>query len=103
MPTELMQTEEQVLRPRMPGENFTIAAARENTLGRLLMWLPIFLGLRPVRGRPLLPGLALNSLGVLAALMSRPRVAALFLLAGITFAVHALGLFALPERPAKVR
>jgi hypothetical protein len=66
-------------------------------------WLPTFLGLGPIRGRVLLLAVALNSLGVLAAFLSRPRVAALFLLAGITFAVHALGLFALPERPAKIR
>jgi uncharacterized protein involved in response to NO len=60
-------------------------------------WLPTFLGLRPVRGRVLLLAVALNSLGVLAAFMSRTRVSALFLLAGMTFAVHALGLFVLPE------
>jgi len=66
-------------------------------------WLPTFLGLGPVRGRVLLLAVALNSLGVLAAFLSRPPVAAAFLLAGITFAVHALGLFELPERPAKVR
>jgi len=66
-------------------------------------WLPTFLGLRPVRGRVLLLAVALNSLGVPAAFMSRPRVAALFLLAGITFAVHALGLFEWPERPPKVK
>ena len=66
-------------------------------------WLPIFLGLGPIRGRVLLLAVALNSLGVLAAFMSRPRMAAFFLLAGIAFAVHALGLFELPERPAKVR
>jgi hypothetical protein len=66
-------------------------------------WLPSFLGLRTVRGRVLLLGAALNSLGVLAAFISRTRVAAIFLLAGMMFAVHALGLFELPERPPKVR
>jgi len=66
-------------------------------------WLPAFLGLGPVKDRVLLLAVALNSLGVLAAFTSRPRVAAIFLLAGMTFAVHALGLFELPERPAKVR
>jgi len=66
-------------------------------------WLPTFLGLRPARGRVLLLAVALNSLGVLAAFLSRPRVAAVFLLAGIIFAVYALGLFELPARPAKVR
>jgi len=66
-------------------------------------WLPTFLGLRPVRGRVLLLAVALNSLGVLAAFLNRSPVAALFLLAGITFAVYALGLFQLPERPPKIR
>ncbi len=66
-------------------------------------WLPTFLGLGPVKDRVLLLAVALNSVGVLAAFTSRPRVAAIFLLAGMTFAVHALGLFELPERPAKVR
>ncbi len=66
-------------------------------------WLPTFLGLGHVRGRVLLLAVALNSLGVLAAFMIRPGVAALLLLAGITFAVYALSLFELPERPAKVR
>jgi hypothetical protein len=66
-------------------------------------WLPTFLGLGPIKDRVLLLAVALNSLGVLAAFTSRLRVAAIFLLAGMTFAVHALGLFELPERPAKVR
>jgi hypothetical protein len=66
-------------------------------------WLPIFLGLRPVKGRALLLAVALNSLGVLVAFLSRTRVAALFLLAGITFAAYALGLFEWPERPPKVK
>ena len=66
-------------------------------------WFPIFLGLRPVRGRVLLLAVALNSLGVLAAFLSSMLVAGLFLFAGITFAIHALGLFELPERLPKVR
>jgi len=66
-------------------------------------WLPTFLGLRPVRGRVLLLAVALNSLGVSAAFLGRPLVAALCLLAGITFAVYALKLFVWPERPPKVR
>jgi hypothetical protein len=66
-------------------------------------WLPTFLGLGPIKNRVLLLAVALNSLGVLAAFTNRPRVAAIFLLAGMTFAVHALGLFELPARSAKVR
>jgi hypothetical protein len=37
-------------------------------------WLPIFLGLRPVKGRVLLLAVALNSLGVLAAFLSSALV-----------------------------
>ena len=66
-------------------------------------WLPTFLGLRPVKGRVLLLAVALNSLGVLAAFLSSTLVAGLFLFAGITLAVHALGLLELPGRPPKVR
>jgi hypothetical protein len=66
-------------------------------------WFPIFLGLRPVKGRVLLLAVALNSLGVLAAFSSSMLVAGLLLFAGITFAAHALGLFELPERLPKVR
>lgn len=66
-------------------------------------WLPVFLGLRPVRGRSLLLAVVLNSLGVLAAFLIRPRTAALFLTAGIALAVFALGLFESPVRPAKAR
>ncbi len=66
-------------------------------------WLPVFLGLRPVRGRSLLLAVALDSLGALAAFLSSPRAAALFLFAGIALAVYALGLFASPVRHAKVR
>jgi uncharacterized protein involved in response to NO len=73
------------------------------TWGFSAKWLPAFLGLRPVRGRSLLLAVALNSLGVLAAFLSRPRTATLFLFAGIALAVFALGLFESPERPAKVR
>ena len=37
-------------------------------------WLPVFLGLRPVRGRSLLLAVALDSLGVLAAFLSSALV-----------------------------
>jgi hypothetical protein len=51
----------------------------------------------------LLLAVVLNSLGVLAAFLSRGSVAVLFLLAGITYAVYALGLFEISERPPKVK
>jgi len=66
-------------------------------------WLPVFLGLRPVRERALLLALVLNFAGVLAAFLNSSRTAAVLLLAGMALAVHALRLFAWPERAAKVR
>lgn len=66
-------------------------------------WLPIFLGLRPVRGRVLLWALGMNFAGVLTALWGWMVVAVLCLLSGIALAVYALRLFEFPERPAKVQ
>jgi hypothetical protein len=66
-------------------------------------WLPVFLGLRPLRGRVLLLAVVVNFLGVLAAFLQKMSVAALLLLSGISFAVHALGLYELPVRPPKVK
>jgi hypothetical protein len=53
-------------------------------------WLPIFLGLRPVRGRVLLLAVAVNSVGVIAAMMGWMKSALLLLLAGIILAIWAL-------------
>lgn len=66
-------------------------------------WLPIFLGLRPVRGRTLLVAVTLNSGGVLAALVGWMIAAVLLLLAGMVTAICALGLFEQPPRPAKIK
>jgi uncharacterized protein involved in response to NO len=65
-------------------------------------WLPIFLGLRPVRGRRLLWAVGLNSLGVLIAPLSIETTVVL-LVAGIATAIHALRLMEPAERPAKVK
>jgi hypothetical protein len=66
-------------------------------------WLPIFLGLRPGRGRTLLVAVTLNSGGVLAALVGWMIAAVLLLLAGMVTAICALGLFEWPQRPAKIK
>lgn len=60
-------------------------------------WLPVFLGLRPVRGARLLWALALNYAGVFAALAGLTIPSMVLLLAGIVMAVHAVGIW---ERPA---
>jgi len=66
-------------------------------------WLPVFLGLRPVRGRVLLAAVACNTAGVITALAGW-IIAAVFLLAGgLITAIYALRLFEWPQRPAKVK
>lgn len=66
-------------------------------------WLPVFLGLRPVRERVLLGAVALNSMGVLAALAGWMTLAAAALLIGMAMACGALRLFEAPQQAAKVK
>ena len=66
-------------------------------------WLPVFLGLRRVRGRVLLLAVALNSTGVLAAFAGWMMAATLVLLVGLMSAMYSLRLFEPPARPAKVK
>ncbi len=66
-------------------------------------WLPVFLGLRPVRGRVLLVAVAINAAGVISALAGWMVAAVFLLIAGTLTAIYALRLFEQPERPAKVK
>ena len=66
-------------------------------------WLPVFLGLRPVRGRFLLLAVALNSAGVLVAFAGSMMVANLLLIIGLITAVYSLRLLETPAHPAKVK
>src|SRR6185437_5911887 len=66
-------------------------------------WLPVFLGLRPGRGRILLLAVALNSGGVLLALAGAMLPATVLLLMVLATAISALRLFEPAERPAKVK
>lgn len=66
-------------------------------------WLPVFLGLRAVRGRVLLLAVAVNSVGVMAAMTGWMRPAVLLLLGGIIVAVWALRFFEPTQQPAKVK
>jgi uncharacterized protein involved in response to NO len=66
-------------------------------------WLPVFLGLRPVRGRVLLLAVAVNSAGVLAAMAGWMRSAMFLLLSGIIAAVSALRFFEPTRQAAKVK
>ncbi len=66
-------------------------------------WLPVFLGLRPVRGRVLLLAVAVNSAGVIVAMMGWMRAAVLLLLGGIIVAIGALRFVEPTQQPAKVK
>ena len=65
-------------------------------------WLPVFLGLQPVRTRVLLYAVGLNSLGVIAAMTGGMRLAVVLLLGGILTVIGALRLVERTARPAKV-
>ena len=66
-------------------------------------WLPVFLGLPPVRGRLLLAAVTVNSTGVIVALAGWPIAAVLLLLGGTIAATGALRLFERPQRAAKTK
>lgn len=66
-------------------------------------WLPVFLGLRPVRGRVLLAAVAMNSAGVIAGLAGWTITSVPLLLAGVAAAIAALRLFERPGGAAKVK
>jgi uncharacterized protein involved in response to NO len=66
-------------------------------------WLPVFLGLRPLRGRILLLAVAANSAGVIAAMMGWMTLAVILLLSGILAAVSALRLLESTQQSAKVK
>lgn len=73
-----------------------------NVWGFSAKWLPIFLGLKPVRSRLLLTAAFVNVLGVAAAFRGIVLFATLLLTAATALAVIALRLYESPERPAKI-
>jgi uncharacterized protein involved in response to NO len=66
-------------------------------------WLPVFLGLRPLRSKLLLAALASNSIGVIAGLTGRFGVCTALLLCGGVAAGNALRLFEPAVQPPKTR
>jgi hypothetical protein len=66
-------------------------------------WLPIFLGLYPVRGRMLLLAVSVNTAGVIAAMAGWMKLAVVLLLVGVSTAVLALRLLEGTQRRAKVK
>lgn len=65
-------------------------------------WLPVFLGLRPTRGRTLLAAVGLNSAAVIAAFLGWTRFAVIGFVVGTIFATMALRLLVRAEKPAKL-
>jgi hypothetical protein len=66
-------------------------------------WLPVFLGLRQVRGRRLLAAVGLNTAGVVCAIAGWTLFASTLLLAGSFVAVAALRLFEPPQQAPKIK
>lgn len=64
-------------------------------------WLPIFLGVKPVRGRTLQLAIALDILGVVLGMAAQGLPATIVLAAAAVLAATAIGVFSNPERPAK--
>jgi len=66
-------------------------------------WLPVFLGLRPIYERWLLVALAVNSLGVLNALIGSVPFAAIALCGGLLISMQALRLLEPTQQAAKTK
>lgn len=66
-------------------------------------WLPIFLGLPALDARELLRAVAVNSLGVVAALFGHLLLSSLLLMAALSAAIYALRLLEPSERPPKIK
>ena len=64
-------------------------------------WLPVFMGLRPLRNSLLLPALAFNILGVMLGFLERFFAAGILLLGGAATAVAAIRFFEPAVKPAK--
>ena len=64
-------------------------------------WLPVFMGLRPLRKHLLLAGLGLNTLGVVAGFFERFTAAGILLLGGAATAIAAIRFFEPATKPAK--
>jgi uncharacterized protein involved in response to NO len=64
-------------------------------------WLPVFMGLRPLRSPLLLAGLGLNTLGVVAGFFERFTAAGILLLGGAATAIMAIRFFESVTKAAK--
>lgn len=65
-------------------------------------WLPVFLGLRPMRGKNLLAAIVINTAAVVSAFIGWTGVAVFGFVLGAAVAAIGIGLFAHCEKPAKL-
>lgn len=65
-------------------------------------WLPVFLGLRPTRGKILLAAVGINTAGLVAAFLGWMEIAVVCFVFAIGLASMGLGVFAYHEKPAKL-
>jgi uncharacterized protein involved in response to NO len=65
-------------------------------------WLPVFLGLRPARGKLLLGAVGINTTAIVVTFIGWTELAMLGLVAATVVAATSLGLFSPAERPAKL-
>ncbi len=66
-------------------------------------WMPIFLGLKPLRSKLILLGFSLNLVGTMTALAGQLLVGSLILLLGAILTIMALRILERAEKPAKTQ
>ena len=66
-------------------------------------WMRVFLGLRPLREKPLFVAIAVNSTGVVLALLGMIPLAVWFFVASVVFSIVAIRIFEPSEQEAKTR
>ncbi|CAN5637499.1 hypothetical protein BH10CYA1_BH10CYA1_13300 [soil metagenome] len=66
-------------------------------------WMPVFLGLKPLKTKLIPIALAVNSIGIIAALANLLVASSLILLLGAILIVTAIRIFERPEKPAKTQ
>jgi hypothetical protein len=66
-------------------------------------WMPVFLGLKPLRSKLIIAALAVNIMGLIAALAQSLLPCAILLLAGAVCMICALRIFEPADKPAKIQ
>jgi uncharacterized protein involved in response to NO len=66
-------------------------------------WMPVFLGLKPIKPKLILLAFAINTLGIVASLANLPLPSAVILLLGSVLIIIAMRIFERAEKPAKTQ